>query len=106
MIAIVEGSLSFFPNRCVCIAYSWGYLGEYCPILLRFEIGNRLKSNCRVDPPTPLGDGVPRAIADPIMACLARDPGERPAPAELLGALELLLDTLPKPWLSKLKPRR
>jgi serine/threonine protein kinase len=59
-----------------------------------------------VDPPVPLGDGVPRELADPIMACLAREPGDRPTPVELLAQLELLLDTLPKPWLSKLKPRR
>src|SRR5260370_6501490 len=42
-----RGKLSFLPNRCVCIAYSCGYLGEYCQILLRFEIGKRLKSKCR-----------------------------------------------------------
>jgi hypothetical protein len=40
------------------------------------------------------------------MACLAREPDDRPTPVELLAQLELLLDTLPKPWLSKLKPRR
>jgi transposase len=27
-----------------------------CPILLRFKIGNRLKSNCGIDRSTPLGD--------------------------------------------------
>jgi serine/threonine protein kinase len=57
------------------------------------------------DPPEPLDDGVPRALAEPIMACLAREPDERPRPAELLAELELVLDALPKPWLSKLKPR-
>jgi serine/threonine protein kinase len=59
-----------------------------------------------VDPPAPFDDGVPRGLADPIMACLAREPDDRPTPVELLAQLELLLDTLPKPWLSKLKPRR
>jgi serine/threonine-protein kinase len=58
-----------------------------------------------VDSPMPFDDGVPRALADPIMACLAREPDDRPTPVELLAQLEVLLDTLPKPWLSKLKPR-
>jgi len=59
-----------------------------------------------VQPPEPLDDGVALAMADPITACLARNPDDRPTPGELLAQLELLLDTLPKPWLSKLKPRR
>jgi hypothetical protein len=33
--AIVEGSLSFLPNRCVCIAYSYGYLGRLVSTLAR-----------------------------------------------------------------------
>jgi hypothetical protein len=39
------------------------------------------------------------------MACLAPDPAHRPAPAELAAQLELVLDALPKPRISKLKPR-
>jgi hypothetical protein len=33
--AIVEGSLSFLPNRCVCIAYSYGYLSRLVSTLAR-----------------------------------------------------------------------
>ena len=57
------------------------------------------------DAPAPLDGDVPPALAEPIMACLARDPAERPEPAVLLSRLEGVLDALPKPWLSKLKPR-
>jgi serine/threonine protein kinase len=55
--------------------------------------------------PKPLDDGVTKAIAEPIMACLARDPGARPTPAEIAERLELVLEGLPKPRISKLKPR-
>jgi serine/threonine protein kinase len=55
--------------------------------------------------PAPPGDAVPRPLAEPIMACLARDPAARPQPAALLARLEQILDALPKPWLAKLKPR-
>jgi serine/threonine-protein kinase len=58
-----------------------------------------------VEPPRSLGDGVPGMIADPIMACLAREPAARPAPAEIGERLELVLEGLPKPRISKLKPR-
>lgn len=54
--------------------------------------------------PEPL-DRVPAAIADPIAACLALDPSGRPTPAELGERLELVLRDLPKPRISKLKPR-
>ena len=40
------------------------------------------------------------------MACLARDPAARPTPAELGDRLQLVLQDLPKPKLSSLKPRR
>ena len=40
------------------------------------------------------------------MSCLAFDPAERPTAAELAEQLEPALDTLPRPWVSKLKPRR
>lgn len=59
-----------------------------------------------VDDPAPLGDDVPPALAEPIMGCLARDPADRPSPKDLLARIEVVLDALPKPWLSKLKPRR
>jgi len=58
-----------------------------------------------VEEPKMLSDEVARAIAAPIMACLARDPAGRPAPAEVADQLELVLDGLPKPRISKLKPR-
>jgi serine/threonine protein kinase len=58
-----------------------------------------------VEAPVPLDDGVPRAIADPIMACLARDPEARPEPAEVADQFEQVLGELPRPRLSRLKPR-
>ncbi|MGH2985187.1 MAG: serine/threonine-protein kinase [Solirubrobacterales bacterium] len=58
-----------------------------------------------VDPPAPLPDRIPAAIAEPIAACLAYDPAERPTPAEVAARLELVLARLPKPRISKLKPR-
>jgi eukaryotic-like serine/threonine-protein kinase len=51
--------------------------------------------------PAPLSD----LVAGPILACLARDPADRPAPAELTDALEPVLRAQPKPRLSGLKPR-
>ena len=44
-------------------------------------------------------------VAAPILACLAPDPGDRPAPAELADALEPVLEAQSKPRLSGLKPR-
>jgi len=58
-----------------------------------------------VEHPAPLPDHVGPAVAEPIMACLARDPADRPTAAELAEALEQVLALLPKPRLSKLKPR-
>lgn len=57
------------------------------------------------DRPSPLGERVPAAIAEPIAACLAHDPAERPTPAELAAPLEAVLGRLPKPRISRLKPR-
>jgi serine/threonine protein kinase len=57
-----------------------------------------------VEAPSPL-EGVGRAIADPIMACLARDPEARPEPAEVADRFEQVLGELPRPRLSRLKPR-
>jgi serine/threonine protein kinase len=56
--------------------------------------------------PAPLPDKVPAAIADPIMSCLAYDPTDRPSATELADTLEPVLGSLPRPWVSKLKPRR
>ena len=56
--------------------------------------------------PRPLPEKTPAAIAEPILSALAYEPADRPAAAELADMLEPLLDALPKPWVSKLKPRR
>jgi eukaryotic-like serine/threonine-protein kinase len=50
-------------------------------------------------------DRVPTEIADPIARCLSFDPADRPRPAELAAELEPVLEALPKPRISKLKPR-
>lgn len=58
-----------------------------------------------VEPPAPLHGRLPAAIAGPIAACLAYDPAERPAPAEVAAQLEVVLARLPRPRISKFKPR-
>jgi serine/threonine protein kinase len=58
-----------------------------------------------VDPPAPLEGRAPAPVARAIMSCLAFDPAERPTAAELAAELEPLLQALPRPWVSKLKPR-
>jgi serine/threonine protein kinase len=58
-----------------------------------------------IEHPAPLPDHVGPAVAEPITACLARDPADRPTAGELADALEQVLALLPKPRLSKLKPR-
>jgi serine/threonine protein kinase len=45
------------------------------------------------------------ALAEPIMSCLAAEPDARPKPHELAAVLEPVLGALPKPRLSRLKPR-
>jgi serine/threonine-protein kinase len=57
------------------------------------------------EPPRELSERIPAAIAEPIMACLARDPERRPTPGEVAEALELVLERLPRPKISRLKPR-
>ncbi len=57
-------------------------------------------------PPEPICDKVAPAIAEPIMSCLAHDPRERPSAAELSATLEPVYSALPRPWISKLTPRR
>ena len=56
--------------------------------------------------PEPLPQSVPRALAEPILACLEAHPEDRPTPAELAANLETLLAALPRrPVLSRLKPK-
>ena len=45
------------------------------------------------------------AVAEPILACLAHEPAQRPTAAEVADRLEPVLAALPKPRLSRLKPR-
>jgi len=56
--------------------------------------------------PADLPAYVPAALAESIMACLTRDPAGRPTAGELGDRLEVVLQNLPKPKLSSLKPRR
>jgi len=58
-----------------------------------------------VETPEVLPDTVPQAIAEPVMACLARNPADRPAPGHVADQLEQVLEDLPKPRMSRLKPR-
>jgi eukaryotic-like serine/threonine-protein kinase len=58
-----------------------------------------------VEAPETLDGRVPPAVAEPIMACLAYEPDERPQPGEVASTLEPILGALPKPRLSRLKPR-
>lgn len=45
-------------------------------------------------------------LREPLVACLAPDPDDRPSPAELAEQLQVVLDGLPRPRLAALKPRR
>jgi serine/threonine protein kinase len=58
-----------------------------------------------IEAPQPPDDSAPGAIFDPIMACLRHDPAERPAPAAIAAQLELVLESLPRPKIARLKPR-
>jgi eukaryotic-like serine/threonine-protein kinase len=58
-----------------------------------------------VQEPADLPDHVGPAVAEPILDCLAQDPIRRPTAGELADRLEPVLGALPKPRLSKLKPR-
>jgi serine/threonine protein kinase len=56
--------------------------------------------------PRPLDGAASEPVARAIMSCLAFDPGDRPSARELAAELEPALDALPRPWVSKLRPRR
>jgi serine/threonine protein kinase len=58
-----------------------------------------------VEEPESLDGRVGPALAEPMMSCLAREPEARPRPDELAAVLEPILGALPKPRLSRLKPR-
>jgi len=59
-----------------------------------------------VDGPGMLPPDTPMPLVEVIFACLDRDPLARPAPAELVDAVEPLLAALPRrPVLSRLRPR-
>ena len=48
---------------------------------------------------------LPASVSEPILACLAFDPGARPTAAALSDLLEPVLSAQPKPKLAPLKPR-
>lgn len=48
---------------------------------------------------------LPPALAGPVLSCLAPEPADRPAAAELIDAFEPVLRSQAKPRLSGLKPR-
>ena len=58
-----------------------------------------------VEPALPIEGDIPVTVAEAIMACLAYEPQARPTPAEVAERLEHVLGGLPKPRLSRLKPR-
>ena len=58
-----------------------------------------------VEPAVPLKARLAPEIRQAIMRCLAYEARARPTPAELAEELEAVLGGLPKPRLSKLKPR-
>jgi len=53
----------------------------------------------------PIDARIPADTAEAIMDCLEFDPGKRPSPAELADRFEPVLGAMPKPRLSRLKPR-
>ena len=57
-------------------------------------------------PPAALPRQVPDAVAKPLLACLERDPVNRPTASELAGEVEPLLAQLPRPVLAGFRTRR
>ena len=56
--------------------------------------------------PEALPRDIPRVVADPIEACLRRDPADRPNASELSAMLRPLADVLPRsPRVSRRRPR-
>jgi serine/threonine protein kinase len=59
-----------------------------------------------VEEPIPVPNDVPRAIVEPVMSCLAKDPADRPTASELALAFEPLVAALPRrPVLGRRRPR-
>jgi serine/threonine-protein kinase len=59
------------------------------------------------DEPEPLPKGVPGELAGAVMACLAKDPSERPSVADVVTSIQPLVAALPtKPVLRKARPGR
>jgi eukaryotic-like serine/threonine-protein kinase len=54
--------------------------------------------------PLPLGKGVPRELAETILACLERQPENRPSAHELAEAIEPWVAALPAPRLGLFRP--
>lgn len=54
--------------------------------------------------PDPLGEDVLPPLREAVLACLVDDPGSRPLPAEISGALEPLTALLPLPRLGRFRP--
>lgn len=53
-----------------------------------------------------MSDTVPDVLAKPILACLERDPDDRPTPAGLAACFEPMLSAVPRrPVLGRLRPR-
>jgi eukaryotic-like serine/threonine-protein kinase len=58
-----------------------------------------------VEEPRALPRDVPDGVAKPVLACLHKDPAQRPTASELARLLEPLVGALPKPTLGRFKPR-
>ena len=54
--------------------------------------------------PAPLGGDVPPEIAELVLACLEKQPGNRPAARELADRLEPTVAGLPRPRLGLFRP--
>jgi serine/threonine-protein kinase len=57
-------------------------------------------------PPRELPRAVPPAVAEIVLACLSRKPGDRPTAAQVAEALEPLIAKLPKPVLGGFRPQK
>ncbi len=58
-----------------------------------------------VDDPGPLPPRTPYDVAKVVLACLARNPGDRPAPAEIAESLQPVLESMPRGRLTGFKVR-